>query len=156
MKEAQSKGNEDELTRLIGENIDLKEIIRLNNMSETHSCANEETNLTNEDLIKVDELFDQLSDPKEEVKHTINKNGVSYYMEVSGIHAELSKSYADSEENEYILNQKDFNDAAKYIDLDDNEERKVKSVSCLQTRAKSQRGQYQQMRYCHAQCKWTW
>ena len=77
-------------------------------MSETHACVNEETKLTNEDLIKVDELFDQLSDPKEEVKHTINKNGVSYYMEVSGIHAELSKSYADSEENECNIESEGF------------------------------------------------
>ena len=100
----------------------MQEIIRLNNLSEIHSSQNENAKLTDKDIERVDELFDKMAQAKEEVQHTLDKNDVSYYMEMSGIHTELNKNYADLDTKEYILNEKDYDEAAKYIDLEENDE----------------------------------
>ena len=77
--------------------------------------------ITQDDLKSVDELLDKEEVEKEEVLHQLETKECNYFMDMSGIHTQLSEIYADNYDDNYILNEKEFADAARFIDTEKDE-----------------------------------
>ena len=60
-------------------------------------------------------------EPREDVEHVLSEESASYYMDMSGLTRNLNETYADDESDEYILNQHEFDIAARYINSEDEE-----------------------------------
>ena len=117
---------------MIGEGIDMRKLVRLNKMTKEsgikpkiHKAKMIEEELTQEDLKEVDELFDTIKAEREQVMHHLVPNDCNYFMDLSGIHVELNKTYANEDKEDYILNEKEFADAARFLDTEEDNENSI-------------------------------
>ena len=66
-------------------------------------------------------MLDKEAVRKEQVLHQLESKECNYFMDLSGINKQLSEIYADNYDDNYILNEKEFADAARFIDTEKDE-----------------------------------
>ena len=128
IKRLKKEKNELDLSEVIGEEINIRKLVYLNKMKlgsrlepKPNKVKSIQDRITQEDLRSVDELLDKEAVRKEQVLHQLESKECNYFMDMSGINKQLSEIYADNYDDNYILNEKEFADAAKFIDTEEEE-----------------------------------
>ena len=130
MIDLKRNGEDKELGRMIGEGFDIKKLLKMNQMklSSNYQPKKEETNsftITEKDIKEIDTFLDSIHGDKEEVTHKLNQSDCNYYMDLSGINTQLDCVYGENQKDEYILNEKEYADAARILDQESKEETNV-------------------------------